>query len=93
MNKNTNKSDIEQKYKILSELTSDASFINYVDKNGDITTEFVGGNIKGLTGYSFEEFEKLGGREGLIIADDLFIVKNQIKMQQFKQHFIKKLIL
>ncbi len=79
MNKNTNKSDIEQKYKILSELTSDASFINYVDKNGNITTEFVGGNIKGLTGYSFEEFEKLGGREGLIIADDLFIVKNQIK--------------
>ncbi len=77
MDKITGKSDIEKKYKILSELTSDASFIHHIDKNGKITTEFVGGNIEGLTGYTFEEVNKMGGREALVLADDLLILKKQ----------------
>ncbi len=80
MNKKVYKSDIEKKYKVLSELTSDASFIHHVDKKGNITTEFVGGNIEGLTGYKFEDIHKMGGREAVVIADDLSIVKNQMKL-------------
>jgi len=61
----------ETKYRLFSMLTSDANFIYFINENGNISTEFAGGNLLQLSGYTFEELNKMGGRDAIILADDL----------------------
>lgn len=61
----------EAKYKLITSHTSDYLFSTYINKNGESIANWVGGSFKKITGYTFEEYKKIGGWRAILHPDDL----------------------
>ncbi len=61
----------EERYRTISELTSDLTFIVRIDPDGTIALEWVLGMVSRLTGMTIAEIRERGGWQSLIHPDDL----------------------
>ena len=61
----------EERYRIISELTSDLAFAFHVEPDGNLSAEWIAGALQKITGYTLEEIiaQKIWTR--LIHPDDL----------------------
>lgn len=59
----------EERYRTISNLTSDVTFALHIDGTSTVTTDWVAGAHTELTGYTFEETEILGWRNLIHPAD------------------------
>ena len=59
------------RYQIISELTSDYVFQNIVDEKGNNERVWVGGSFREITGYTLDEFNKIGGWRNILHPDDI----------------------
>jgi len=61
----------EERYKLISKVSSDYAFASDVDKNGKLSLVWVAGAFEKMTGYTFEEYEASGGWLAHVHPDDL----------------------
>ncbi len=61
----------EQKFKLISAVSSDYTFESIVDEQGNAKAIWVGGAFRKMTGYTYEEYSAKGGWYGHIHPDDL----------------------
>ena len=61
----------EEKYRAISNLTSDYLFSTSVDDNGNHRLEWIAGSFEKITGYSFEEYKNAGGWRATLHPDEL----------------------
>ena len=61
----------EEKYRAISNLTSDYLFSTRVDENGNHKLEWIAGSFEKITGYSYEEYQSVGGWRGTLHPDEL----------------------
>lgn len=61
----------EERYRAICELTSDLAYSLTVGPQRELTVEWIGGALKSITGYTFEEIGPLGAGMALIHPDDL----------------------
>jgi len=63
--------DSEERYKLISRVSSDYTFASDVDRNGNVSLIWVAGAFEKMTGYTFEEYETSGGWTGHVHPDDI----------------------
>jgi PAS domain S-box-containing protein len=61
----------EERYKLISRVSSDYTFASEVDKQGRVKLIWVAGAFEKMTGYTFEEYENSGGWLGHVHPDDM----------------------
>ena len=69
----------EFRYRTISDLVSDFSFVYRVNTDGSLVNEWSAGPLKKLSGYTSEELSSRGGWAKIIYQDDI-----QIPYEQFK---------
>ena len=69
----------EERYQIVSGLTSDYAYAYRVEPDGQIVNDWVTGAFKRISGYTKEEIHARGGWETLIYPQDLPIPTEQFK--------------
>lgn len=69
--------ETEFRYKVISELTSDCCWVRWIDADGKTKRLWITESFARLTGYSPEEFDRIG-RAGLIHPDDLEDALNHV---------------
>ena len=69
----------EDRYRIVSELTSDYAFAYRVEPSGELIREWVTGALVKISGFTAEELEACGGWSSMIHPDDLAIPYAQFK--------------
>ncbi|MCF6270733.1 MAG: PAS domain S-box protein [Melioribacteraceae bacterium] len=69
----------EEKYKLLSLVTSDYVFETEISEDGVSELIWVGGSFEEITGYRFEEYKKIGGWRAVIHPDDIKIDDDAFK--------------
>jgi PAS domain S-box-containing protein len=74
----------EQRYRIISNLTSDYLFSTLVDESGDHKMEWVAGSFEKITGYTIEEYVKAGGWRATLPPDEL--KKDDLDLERLKQN-------
>ncbi|MGQ9617995.1 MAG: PAS domain S-box protein [Candidatus Aminicenantia bacterium] len=70
----------EQRYKIISQLTSDIATSFIYRKDGTLSIDWIVGQFENITGYNLEELREKGFIEGIIYEEDLEIYKNSLKI-------------
>jgi PAS domain S-box-containing protein len=63
----------EEKYKLISNITSDYLFESRFNKKNKLETIWVAGSFKKMTGYTLDEYQKVGGWSKLLHKDDFEI--------------------
>jgi PAS domain S-box-containing protein len=61
----------EEKYRLISQVSSDYTFASSVDREGQGKLEWVAGAFEKMTGYTYEEYEATGGWLAHIHPDDV----------------------
>lgn len=61
----------EERYRAISNLTSDYLFSTQVDENGEHTVVWIAGSFEKITGYTVEEYKKIGGWRAILHPDDI----------------------
>lgn len=61
----------EERYRLISSVTSDYVFSNIQDEKGDIVLNWVAGAFEQISGYTVEEFNARGGWASTVHPDDL----------------------
>jgi PAS domain S-box-containing protein len=61
----------EERYKLISRVSSDYTFASDVNKQGELKLVWVAGAFEKMTGYTFEEYESSGGWLAHIHPDDI----------------------
>jgi PAS domain S-box-containing protein len=61
----------EEKYRLISQVSSDYTFSTELDSNGTMHLSWVAGAFEKITGYSIEEYKATGGWLGHLHPDDL----------------------
>ncbi|HBE53986.1 MAG TPA: hypothetical protein DDW76_35855, partial [Cyanobacteria bacterium UBA11369] len=69
----------EERYRVVSELTSDFAYAARIDINGKWLTDWMTGAYSRISGYSWEEIQARGGWESLIHPDDMAIFSDRIQ--------------
>jgi PAS domain S-box-containing protein len=69
---------IEDRFRIISELTSDFAYADKVELDGTITPEWVSDAVTRVTGYTIDEINS-HGLKSIILPDDWPIVRDHIK--------------
>ena len=69
----------EDRYRTVSELTSDYAYAYTADPEGNLSLEWVTGALKRITGYTREEVHARGGWESLIYPEDIRVPLRQLK--------------
>lgn len=69
----------EDRYRIVSELTSDYAFAQRVEPNGDLVQEWVTGALRKISGFSADELAARGGWASLVHPDDSAALCAQLK--------------
>jgi len=69
-----------QRYRLVSELTSDYSYSFRVTAEGGLDAEWATGALQWMTGYTFDELREGGGWESLLFPDDLPIAHSQLEV-------------
>ena len=61
----------EERYKLISNVSSDYTFASEVDKNGNVSLIWVAGAFEKMTGYTFEAYEATGGWLAHVHPEDI----------------------
>jgi PAS domain S-box-containing protein len=61
----------EERYRLISEISSDYVFSSAVDRDKTITTKWVAGAFESISGYSLDEFIARGGWRSTLHPDDI----------------------
>lgn len=61
----------EERYRLISQVSSDYTFSTALDSNGNMHLNWVAGAFEEITGYGFEEYVANGGWLGHLHPDDL----------------------
>ncbi len=61
----------EEKYRTISNLTSDYIFSTKLDSDDNHQIDWVAGSFEKITGYTFEEYKKIGGWRATLHPEDL----------------------
>jgi PAS domain S-box-containing protein len=61
----------EERYRAISNLTSDYLFSTEADENGVHKLTWIAGSFEKITGYTFEEYQKVGGWRAKLHPDEL----------------------
>ena len=69
----------EEKYKLISEITSDYLFESRRNENDEIKISWTAGSFKKISGYTLEEYIKVGGWKYLLHKDDVKIDEEAFK--------------
>lgn len=69
----------EERYRLVSDLTSDYAYAFRVEADGTLINEWVTGALKKITGRSETEISSRGGWRSLIVPDDLAIPLQQLE--------------
>jgi PAS domain S-box-containing protein len=69
---------IEDRFRIISELTSDFAYADRVEPDGTIIPEWVSDAVTRVTGYTVDEIHSLG-LKSIVLADDWPVVRDHIK--------------
>ncbi|HAX75517.1 MAG TPA: hypothetical protein DCY88_06740 [Cyanobacteria bacterium UBA11372] len=69
----------EERYRVVSELTSDFAYAARIDITGEWLTDWMTGAYSRISGYSWEEIKARGGWESLIHPDDMAIFSDRIQ--------------
>jgi PAS domain S-box-containing protein len=64
----------EQRYRVLSELTSDYAYLLRLEADGSLICEWVNERFTALTGYTLEMLARRGGWTSVIHGDDVSVV-------------------
>jgi len=68
----------EEKYRLISSVTTDYTFSTKVMPNGTLDLNWVAGAFESISGYSVDEFKALGGWRASVHPDDIHIDDNDI---------------
>jgi PAS domain S-box-containing protein len=68
----------EERYQIVSDLTSDYAYAYRVEPDGELSLDWVTGALQRITGFTREEVRARGGWESLIFQEDLPIPMGQL---------------
>ncbi len=60
----------EQRYRLISEVSTDYTFSSVVDREGRVRQDWVAGAFERMTGYTFEEYMARGGWRAALHPDD-----------------------
>lgn len=74
----------EERYRLISSVTSDYTFSTEVDSNGNSHLHWVAGAFEEITGYTYEEYVKTGGWRAHLYPGDL--VRDDRDMQTLHQN-------
>ncbi len=74
----------EERYRLISSVTSDYVFSNIQNEKGDIVLNWVAGAFEQISGYSLEEFNARGGWVSTVHPDDL--EKDAQDMEQLRRN-------
>ncbi len=69
----------EDRYRAISDLTSDFAYAFRVDENGTFTAEWVTGALERMSGWTKEQLKNRGGWEALLLPEDRRIAQRQIE--------------
>ena len=69
----------EERYRIISGLTSDYIFQNQIDEEGNTEKRWIAGSFREITGYTLEEYEKPDAWRNILHPDDVTIEKGAIE--------------
>lgn len=72
-------SEPENRYRIISELTSDFAYAFQVEPDGELVPDWVTGALTRITGFTAAELADRGGWESIIYPDDISIPMKQLK--------------
>jgi PAS domain S-box-containing protein len=72
-------SESEERYRIISELTSDFAYAFRVEPDGKLTSDWVTGAMARITGFTAEELAAEGGWEAMVFPEDISIPLGQLK--------------
>jgi PAS domain S-box-containing protein len=61
----------EERYRLITEVSSDYAFSTQIDRDGRTTTRWVAGAFESISGYTTEEFIARGGWRSTLHPDDL----------------------
>jgi PAS domain S-box-containing protein len=61
----------EQRYRLISEVSTDYTFSTVVDRDGRVRQDWVAGAFERMTGYGFEEYMARGGWRAALHPDDV----------------------
>jgi PAS domain S-box-containing protein len=67
----------EQRYRVLSDLTSDYAYLLHIKTDGSMRCEWVNERFTALTGYTLEALTRQGGWTSFIHAEDVPIVSQR----------------
>jgi PAS domain S-box-containing protein len=70
---------LQQRYRLVSELTSDYAYCLRVADDGELHGEWVAGDEAALTGYQWREIERRGGWQTIVYPDDETIPLEQLR--------------
>ncbi len=70
--------DTENRYRIVSSLTSDYAYAFRIEPDGGLINEWVTGAFNTITGFTMEELQALGGWSSLIYPEDIDIPMKQL---------------
>jgi two-component system cell cycle sensor histidine kinase/response regulator CckA len=68
----------EQRYRVLSELTSDYAYLLRIEADGSLVCEWVNEGFTSLTGYTLEALARRGSWTSFIHAEDLSLVSQRL---------------
>jgi PAS domain S-box-containing protein len=68
----------EDRYRAVSELTSDFAYAFRVEPDGQLLTEWVTGALDRITGFSATELRQRGGWSSLLLPEDLPVAEGQL---------------
>ena len=69
----------EERYRLISSITTDYMFTAEIKKDGSHEMEWIGGAFEKMTGYTIEECKAIGGFNALVHPDDLNRSERNIK--------------
>jgi len=61
----------EEKYRLISQVTSDYTFSTELDREGNMRLNWVAGAFENITGYSFADYAAKGGWRAHLLPDDV----------------------
>ncbi|HDP67017.1 MAG TPA: PAS domain S-box protein [Candidatus Marinimicrobia bacterium] len=75
----------EERYRLISSIVSDYVFSIKVTEKDELELDWVGGAFEKMTGYTFQEFKKMGGWRAALHPDDVAIDEGDFKKLKANQ--------
>lgn len=80
----------EERYRLISDLTSDYLFYEEIDEAGKGSTKWTSGSFEKITGYSIQEYDQMGGWSKTIHPDDIEADQKEYKKLKKNQKALSR---